>query len=144
MRRKPRYRIRAVLAAAGAGGGVIGVEAALFAMWNALASGDGSTALIMGLNYLLFVPMMFAPLFLIGLAVVGAPMWAVLDGTAANSRRAAVLAGSLMSAAAAAIVLAALGVLSPDALWFCAAFAPAGGVAGWVLHRVAYGRPAAP
>lgn len=139
---KPRHRMRAVLAAAAAGGGVIGLEAALFAVWNAVLAGDTSTALFTGLVYLLFVPLMFAPLFLIGLAVVGAPMWAVLEGMAVRTSHAAVLAGSLMSTATAMVVLAVMGVLSPGALWFCAAFAPAGGAAGWVLHRVAYGRAA--
>jgi hypothetical protein len=143
MKQGPRYRVRAVFAAAAIGGGLVGLEATALFVWQSVATGEAGSGLIMAPFYGLVAWMMFAPMFLIGLVVLGAPVWWAMENAGIRSARAATAMGTLLTGAAAILVLAALGVMSPGALWFCAAFAPPGAAAGWTLHRVAYG-PAKP
>lgn len=139
MRQGPRYRVRAVFAAAAIGGGVVGLEAAALVAWQSLVAGDGGNGLLMAPVYLLGAWMMFAPMFLVGLVVVGAPVWWMMENAGMRSARVATALGALLAGGAAILVIAALGVLSAPAFLFCAAFAPPGAAAGWTLHRVAYG-----
>ena len=136
--------VGALLAATFAGSLALSIEAVLFLAWNALAVGDISTfaasqALMSAATGVLFV----APIFLIGLLVVGVPVWLMISGTQVRSRVAAAFIGAVLAAAVAAIVLALLGG-SPwriPLLGGIALILP-GAAAGWTLHRVAYGKAA--
>ncbi|OYX58096.1 MAG: hypothetical protein B7Y86_03555 [Brevundimonas subvibrioides] len=83
--------------------------------------------------------------YLVGLLVIGTPVWLIMARQSRDARRHAVLAGAILSALAGAIILFLLG--EPPVAWepwaFAASLAIPGAVAGWTLHRVAYGKAAA-
>jgi hypothetical protein len=80
--------------------------------------------------------------FLVGLAVIGTPVWLLLFRMGRTKRRDAVLAGTVLCVLAGAASIAAVG--EPMASWepwaLAASLAVPGAAAGWTLHRVAYGR----
>jgi len=83
-----------------------------------------------------------ALVYLVGLAVVGTPAWLMMSRQGRRSRRDATIVGAALSALAGLAILFLTGQL-PTA-WEPWALAGSltipGMVAGWVLHRVAYGR----
>lgn len=132
----------------------------LWALAAAAMTGAGLTALMFGLGVGLFpdaglpglvlMPPAFLlalPAWLVGLAVLGGPCWWMLHYLGARSRRAAAVAGALLTFALAG-VYAALCVPAEPAqasgrawtwAWtFAGGMAAAGGGAGWVLATIAY------
>lgn len=134
--------IAAFLAAAVAGSFALSVEAAVFVAFTALNVGGPDAAAAVGLALFSAVTgvLFVAPVFLIGLVTVGGPAWLIVSKTQIRSRTAATIVGALLAGAVAAIVLVMLGLIAGAAPAVgAAALVLPGAVAGWVLHRVAYG-----
>ena len=78
--------------------------------------------------------------FAVGLLVVGAPVWAVMHRRGLRERKHAKTAGALL---AAGVALALSALAGPQGLVGGVIFAilmlVPGAVAGWTLHRIAYG-----
>lgn len=135
--------IAAFLAATLVGSFALSLEAAVFVALNALDAGgpDAATvagqALLTSTTGLLFV----APVFLVGLLVVGAPVWLIIGATQVRSRLVATLVGAVLAGVTAAIILMLFGLMAGGAPAIgAAALTLPGAAAGWTLHRVAYGR----
>lgn len=93
------------------------------------------TVLWFGLLGMLVAWALAAIVFCIGLLFIGLPVWAGLDRLGWMSPGVAVVAG----AALATLIGGAIG-----GLWFALFLLLPGAVAGWTLHRIAYGKPAGP
>lgn len=79
--------------------------------------------------------------FSLGLLWVGIPAWLALHGLERRSRGFAVIAGSALSGFAAMILAAVMaGADTPGVALATAVMLAPGAAAGWVLHRIAYGR----
>ncbi|MCA3699868.1 hypothetical protein [Brevundimonas sp.] len=80
--------------------------------------------------------------YLVGLVVIGTPVWLVLVRIGRTTRRDAVIAGGTLCTVAGAVIILAMG--EPAPAWepwaLAATLAIPGAAAGWTLHRVAYGR----
>ena len=82
-----------------------------------------------------------AVVFFLGLIFVATPVSALLAAASLTSRRASIAAGALLSATFGGL-LTTLAFPSANAGMLGAAFMLIpGAVAGWILHRVTYGRP---
>lgn len=143
---RPVDIVAALTAAAGAAGATYGVATALILIASGFLDGPPDVSqLLYGLGNALmavgYVGLASSIVFLIGLIIVGGPIWFVMHQSDVRSRSAAVLTGMLATCPVPLIAW----VLSPAAAssWliiYCGAVVLAGGVAGWTLHRVAYGR----
>lgn len=144
MIRSRRHTGRALVAAGVAGGLGLALEMTLFTAVMALQTENSSAALA----YLSAGPMVAVvtiPAFLIGTLLVAAPAWAIIEGTSLRSPLAAGLIGALLATTTGVLILFGLGVIWWQSLAGAAAvLAPPGALAGWVLHRVAYGRRSPP
>ena len=140
MIRSRRHTGRALLAAGFVGGLGLALELTLFTAAMALSTENSSPALA----YLSAAPMVAVvtiPVFLLGVLLVAAPAWAIIEGTQLRSPLAATLIGALLAATTAAVILVAVGVVWWQSLvGAVAVLAPPGALAGWVLYRVGYGR----
>ena len=140
MIRSRRHTIRALLAAAVVGGVALALELTLFTAAMALQTENSSSALA----YLSAAPMVAVvtiPAFFVGALLVAAPVWAIIEGTTVRSALAAILIGALLATTTGVLILFGLGVIWWQSLaGAAAALGPPGALAGWVLHRVAYGR----
>jgi hypothetical protein len=103
-------------------------------------------AALIGTSLIPFVALAAGFVFAIGLAVVGLPMWAALHHAGARSRWAAILAGGGLSMLVGAALLTVLNQarLGWDETRLSAFLILPGAIAGWTLHRVAYGRRGVP
>lgn len=145
MSARPDFEPRAFLGAIGAGAAVCAVQFKGLLALAGMGSNASLSGLVVGLLTFGAVTWLIAALgFFIGLLFIGIPAWAALAALRWTSRRAAVAAGAVLAA------LAGVGIASLDArnlpgLWMVAAFfVLPGAVAGWTLHRVAYGRTVRP
>ena len=75
-----------------------------------------------------------------GLFLIGLPAWAVLHRLGRRTRRIAVLAGGALTGATAGALALGLSGPNSNAAIFAALMIIPGGLAGWTLHRIAYGR----
>lgn len=137
--------VKALVAGAASGGLTTGIETYLvmFVFGPFALSPQPPTATIVaavtsGLPIIPFATVVAGLAFMIGLAIVGLPVWAALHVLRLRSRWIAALAGA---------------VLAPASIWVGGSWeagVPAfnsvllglvlpGAVAGWTLHRVAYG-----
>ena len=138
--------LKGFLAGAAAGGLTTGVEVYLaIAVFGWFGAGpppptiEVLEAAIVGLPVIPFAAMIASLAFLVGLVIVGLPMWLALNALGLRARWIAVVAGS---------------VLAPASLWvmerswedggsglssLLVGLVLSGAVAGWTLHRVAYG-----
>ena len=139
----------ALVLAAITGGIAVGVEIWASMVVTALTGGPAAVAqaAAMGLMIALMSTFYAAVGFGVGLVVVGGPAWLALHGLGARRRWAAVLTGAVLATAPGVIFLAAVASEQGDwgAMPLAAWLILPGATAGWVLHRVAYGRtPAKP
>ena len=137
----------ALVLAAITGGIAVGVEIWASMVVTALAGGAAAVAQAAAIGLMIGLMSAFyaAVAFGIGLVVVGGPAWLALHGLGARRRWAAVLTGAVLATAPGVIFLAAVASEEGDrgAMPLAAFLILPGAAAGWVLHRVAYGRPPA-
>jgi hypothetical protein len=134
----------ALVLAAITGGIAVGLELWAGMMIAALAGGPAAVAqaaimgLMIGLGGILYAAVAFG----IGLVLIGGPAWLALHGLGARRRWAAVLTGAVLATAPAVIFLAVVAGEQDDwgAMPLAAFLILPGAAAGWVLHRIAYGR----
>lgn len=131
-------------AAAAVGGMATGVELGIIQLTMTVIAGAPISLFDMTLEILLALWMalifgLFAALaFAIGLLLVGLPAWAVLFRFGFRTRAVSIVAGGVLGGITAAMLSLAVGV---DGVWFTVIMILPGAVAGWTLHRVAYGLP---
>lgn len=81
-----------------------------------------------------------APLFLLGVGVIGLPAMMVIEGTGQRSAPVAAALGTVLAVAVATLLIIATGGSASGAPLVAALFlALPGAAAGWTPHRVAYG-----
>lgn len=136
----------ACLASAAAGAAAIALAFALTLIVPEFQSGDVPARELphaLG-NLVIFTGYAFVGAFLVfstGLLFIGLPAWFLLRRAGRRSRTDAVIAGGVLSVIGpAALALPTQGLADPGSLIICLAVLVAGAIAGWTLHRVAYGR----
>lgn len=135
--------IAAFLAAALTGSFALSTEAAVLVAVEGLGSGTLGAAVVLVQALMLALTGVFfiAPVFLIGLVLVGGPGWLIIGATQIRARTAATVVGAGLAGLVAGVVLLLLGLVAGGAFAIgAAALLMPGAVAGWTLHRVAYGR----
>ena len=135
---KSKDSSNAFLAAVAAGATACSVEFML--MTGGLAGADApvGTVLWFGLFVFLITWLVAAFGFVLGFLLVGLPAWAGLSALGWMSRGAAVAAGGLLAGLAGGL-LGSMGTGLDGGLSSAAFMLVPGAVAGWTLHRVAYG-----
>lgn len=132
-------RIKALLAASVAGGVSLSLAFVVVAAFSVQGPAGGSLVS----DYLGIAPVLlivFIPAYLIGLAIVGLPAWMIVEATGVRSRLAAILMGAVLSAGTVVTFMLSTGLDAPESVaWMASLLAVSGAVAGWTLHRVAYG-----
>lgn len=129
-------------AAALTGAIVVTIGFAAISTYATLANGMGWAEVQRG-TWILPAAILYAFMaYLAGLVVIGTPAWWLLSRAGRKRRSDAVLAGAVLSSAAAMIfVLAAREPVTAWETWaLTLSLAIPGAIAGWTLHRVAYGR----
>jgi len=128
-------------AAAAAGAALVVVELGLLALTEGVSSGIAELATGW---WVLPVAWVYAfPVFLVGLLLVGTPVWLLMAGLKRDSRTHALMTGAILSALAGFLIMQ---LFSGETAWswgpfiYAAALVIPGAAAGWTLHRVAYGR----
>ncbi len=135
----------ACLASAAAGAAAIALAFALTLIVPEFQSGVPARELPYALgNLAIFTGYAFLAalvVFSTGLLFIGLPAWFLLRRAGRRSRADAVIAGGVLSVIGpAALALPTRGLADPGSLIICLAVLVAGAIAGWTLHRVAYGR----
>ena len=142
---KPRWPIIIVafLAAALTGSFALSIEAAVLLAVEGLGAGflGPVVVLVQAVVVALTGVFVVAPVFLIGLVLVGGPAWLIIAATQIRSRTAATVMGAGLAGLVAGGILLAFGFVAGGGFAFGGAvLLIPGAVAGWTLHRVAYGR----
>jgi hypothetical protein len=129
---------KAVVGAAIVGGLAVSTELGASMIYHSLETG-GPVAMSAALWFVFASAFVTIPAFLIGLMLIGAPLWAAFERLQIRSRAAAILAGVLL--APSAFVLITLPLQGPEGpAWdMSVMMILPGALAGWTLHRVAYG-----
>lgn len=128
----------AFLAAVAAGATVCSVQFLLMTGGLTGAGAPVGTVLWFGLVVFLVTWLVAAFGFVIGLLLIGLPVWAGLSALGRTSRGAAIAAGALLAALAGGL-LGSMGMGLNGGLRSTAFMFIPGAVAGWTLHRIAYG-----
>ncbi len=135
----------ALVAAALAGGATTSLIVVPGLLILSLVGGESVEPLVVGL-FLLLVAAVASVAFVVGLLIIGAPVWAVMHWRGLRERKHAKAAGAVLAAGVmlAAGVVSALSQLSGlqglvGGLIFAILMVLPGAVVGWTLHRVAYG-----
>lgn len=139
----PERTARACPAAAATGAMVCAVQVLAITGGFTGANAPIGTVITGGLTVFLVTWLIAALAFLIGLQVVGPPTAAFLDSRGQATPAAVVAAGALLSAGVAGTFGAIAGGASGATLSAAFLLLP-GGLAGWVFHRVTWGRRATP
>lgn len=134
--------ILAYLAAALSGALIVTVGFAVMATYSTIANDQGWGEVARGLWILPAATIYAFAVFTAGLLVLGTPVWLLLVRLGRNSRRDAVITGAFLSMLPVLAFVVAAG--EPVRAWqpwaFILSIAIPGAVAGWTLHRVAYGK----
>ena len=137
--------VKALVAGAASGGLTTGIETYLvmfvfgpFALNPQPPTATIVEAVISGLSIIPVATVVAGLAFLIGLAIVGLPAWAALHALRLRSRWLAALVGSVL-APASIWVGGSWGAGAPTFNWVLLGLVLPGAVAGWTVHRVAYG-----
>ncbi|WP_298158141.1 hypothetical protein [Brevundimonas sp.] len=130
-------------AAAAVGAAVVAVEFGAFAFTEGASTGMaefgyGGEMLVVAWLYAFIV-------FLLGLLIVGTPVWLLMARLKRNQRLDATVCGAVLAGLAGFVIMQMFSgvVWSWTPLAYAAALALPGAAAGWTLHRVAYGRRSA-
>lgn len=134
----------ALVAAALAGGATTSAIVVLIML--ILSSGGGGAVEPQAVAlFLLLVAAVASAIFLAGLVIVGAPVWAVMHRRGLRDRSHAKTAGAVLTSGvtlAASVLLGLAANSSPQGLVggliFAVLMLGPGAAAGWTLHRVAY------
>jgi hypothetical protein len=139
--------VKALVAGAASGGLTTGMETYLvmfvfgpFGLNPPPTPATIAQAIIIGLSIIPVATVVAGLVFMIGLAIVGLPAWAALHALGFRSRWFAVLAGSVL-APAPIWAGGSWEVGAPAFSWVLLGLVLPGAVAGWTLHRIAYGGP---
>ena len=135
----------ALIASAAAGGLATAAGTVLIMATRSFAYGPPSfTAIVTGgmmaVVMVLLLGFYTTIIFAIGLVVIGLPAWATLHRLGFRSRAAAILTGGVLTGTAATARAFALDPSNSGAGSFGLLMVLPGAVAGWTLHRVAYGK----
>lgn len=134
--------ILAGLAAALAGALAVTVGFAVMTTYSTIANEQGWAEVGRGLWVLPAAALYAFAIFIVGLLILGTPAWLLLVRLGRASRSDAVIAGAILSMLPVLVFVLAAG--EPVQAWqpwaFVLAIAAPGAIAGWTLHRVAYGK----
>jgi hypothetical protein len=140
---KPDRIIMAVVAGALSGGAGVGLwlTGVMLAPTLSGSSGGGiDPSLAIGAGFA--SALVGAIAFLLGIIVVGSPVWTVMHRIGATQPWSAAVAGGLLSMAGATALTFAMGGARPGTEVFLLGLD--GLVVGWLMQRIAYGRPKPP
>jgi hypothetical protein len=130
-------------AAAASGATLAVLEFAAFSLTQALSERLSAGLTVLASEWwVLAVAWVYAFVaIIIGLLVIGTPVWLAMAGLERDRRHHAVLGGAMLAGLAGFLILQMFtgDVWSWGPAVYGAGLAIPGGVAGWVLHRVAYG-----
>lgn len=98
------------------------------------------TAAVIGLPLVPFVTIIASLAFVVGLGVVGLPLWAAFHALRLRSRWLAAIAGAFLASASIWVLDQPWEVGGTGFSWPLLGLVLPGGIAGWTLHRAAYGR----
>jgi len=127
----------ALMLAAVTGPAVLTLELGFFGLWRGEDQALALSDVMFGITLVMFVA---TPVFGAGILAVGTPVWALLHRSRWNRRATATLAGAVLAGLAMQGIVLWDGAPPPfEEFWPVAMLAP-GAAAGWVLHRIAYGR----
>ena len=137
--------LSALIGAALAGGlatatGILVAMAAPTLAYGPPSVGDVLTVVFMGAIMVAMLAIYTSFVFAVGLFLLGLPAWAVLHRLGWRGRRTAVVAGAVLAGAAAGGLALALNGPVGGSAGFAAWMVLPGAVAGWTLHRIAYGK----
>lgn len=144
-------RFRALLAASVTGTAVVMIQTLLVAGlilivadWDRIGLGSVGEAIGFLLQTAVNVGKPSMLIIFVVLLVVGCPVWWALHLIGVRSRVAATVSGAVVALALGFVVAAALLLVTPWAAgfapWVLAFLSLPGAMAGWTLHRVAYGK----
>lgn len=137
--------VKALVAGAASGGLTTGIETWLvmfvfgpFTLNPPPTLATIAQAIVIGLSIIPVAAVIAGLTFLIGLVVIGIPAWAALHAVRLRSRWTAIIAGAIL-APASVWVGGPWDVAASNFSWIPLGLILPGAVAGWTVHRLAYG-----